>query len=67
MTDRAEDPFLAALDAAPLDDEPFTPEDREAADAGWSEYLRGESSPLDAVRRRLLDEAESDTGRRTAD
>lgn len=61
------DPFLEALDAAPLDDEPFTPEDRAAAEAGWMEYLHGESSPLDEVRRRLLGETETEAGRRTAD
>lgn len=50
----ADDPFSAALDAAEFDDEPFTAEDRAAADAGWREYGRGESSSLDEVRRRLL-------------
>ena len=41
---RAQDPVLAKLDAAPLDDEPFTDDDRAAVDDGarepgvpWSE------------------------------
>ena len=58
--DERDDPFLAALDAAPIDDEPFTAEDRAAADAGWSEYRRGEASPLADVRRRLLSGSEAD-------
>jgi hypothetical protein len=56
MDKQADDPFLAALDAAPTDDEPLTPEDEAAAETGWQEYLRGESSPLDEVRQRLLGE-----------
>ncbi len=60
----ADDPFLAALEAAKIDEEPFTAEDRAAADAGWREYERGESSPLEEVRRRLLGDASS--GHRSA-
>ena len=55
----ADDPFLAALEAAEFDDEPFTAEDRAAADEGWREYQRGESSSLDEVRRRLLGDADA--------
>jgi hypothetical protein len=36
-----------ALASATIDDEPFTEEDRTASDAGWDDYLRGESSPLE--------------------
>lgn len=56
MDKQTDDPFLAALDAVPSDDEPLTPEDEAAAEAGWQEYLRGESSSLEEVRQRLLDE-----------
>jgi hypothetical protein len=48
--------FLAALESAELDDEPYTEEDRAAAHAGWEAYLRGESRPWDEVRRSLFDE-----------
>jgi len=67
VNERSEDPFLEALDAAPLDDEPFTPEDRAAADAGWNDYRRGESSPPAEVRQRLLGETGTEAGRRTDD
>lgn len=63
MDKQTEDPFLAALDAAPPDDEPLTLEDEAAADAGWQEYLRGESSSLEEVRQRLLGDV---SGRRRA-
>jgi hypothetical protein len=40
---RAKDPTVATLEAAPLDDEPYTGEDREASDEGWAAYRRGEA------------------------
>jgi hypothetical protein len=40
---RAQDPMVAALEAAPLDDEPYTEDDRAASDAGWAAYQRGEA------------------------
>ena len=58
--DEQDDPFLAALQSAPIDDEPFTDEDCAAAEAGWSEYRRGEASPLEDVRRRILSGSEAD-------
>jgi hypothetical protein len=46
MLTRAKDPVLAALEAAPLDDEPYADEDRAASDAGWAAYRRGEGIGL---------------------
>jgi len=55
---RAADPTVRTLLAAPLDDEPDTPEERAAADAGWAAHQRGESDPVSRLtkhgRRRLL-------------
>lgn len=36
------DPMLAALEAAPYDDEPYTDDDRAASEEGWAAYERGE-------------------------
>lgn len=49
-----EDPFLAALVAAEVDDEPYTEEDREAMRRGREEAARGEVEDLATVRARLL-------------
>lgn len=49
VDEAVKDPFLEARDAAPFDAEPVTPEDRPAAGAGWTEYLRGESSSIEEV------------------
>lgn len=51
-----EDPFLAALEAAPYDDEPYTDEERAAVEEGEAQYRRGEYDTLENVRRRLLGE-----------
>lgn len=40
---RAKDPVLAALEAAPFDDEPYTGDDRAASEEGWTAYQRGEA------------------------
>jgi hypothetical protein len=40
---RAKDPVLARLQAAPLDDEPYSDEDRRASDEGWGAYISGEA------------------------
>ena len=40
---RTQDPMVAAFEAAPLDDEPYTQDDRAASDAGWAAYQRGEA------------------------
>lgn len=58
----ADDPFLAAHEAAEWDDEPYTDEDRAAAEEGWQAYLRGESSPWEEVRRELFGEERSGRG-----
>lgn len=42
LVDDANDPVLARLQAAPLDDEPYTEEDRMASQEGWEAYLREE-------------------------
>ena len=58
------EPFLEALDAAELDDEPFTDDDRAAVQAGSDAYARGESRPWTDVRRLLA--VEDDIAKRTA-
>jgi hypothetical protein len=40
---RAKDPVVAALEAAPFDDEPYTGDDRVASENGWAAYQRGEA------------------------
>lgn len=48
------DPMLWALDTAPEDDEPTTPEEDAGAEEAWQEYLRGETVSLEEVKRTLL-------------
>jgi hypothetical protein len=43
---RAQDPLVAVLEAAPLDDEPYTEEDETASDEGWAAYQQGEAVKL---------------------
>jgi len=57
--DAASDPLLAALAATELDDEPYTDEERAAAQAGWEAYLRGEVVSWEDVRRTLLDQIDA--------
>ncbi len=52
----AEDSFLAALEAAELDDEPLTAEDIAAMEEGEAAFRRGEYVTLEALRSRLLGE-----------
>lgn len=47
---RAKDPMVAALEAAPFDDEPYAGEDREASDEGWAAYRRGEAITVAELR-----------------
>lgn len=54
------DPFLAAHEAAPLDDEPFTDEERAEVEEGEAAFRRGEYDTLENVRRRLLGEYATD-------
>jgi len=49
LLERAQDPMLAVLDAAPADDEPLTSEDIAAIEDGEAAYRRGESVPLGQV------------------
>jgi hypothetical protein len=44
-----EDPVLNALDAAPVDDEPFTAEERAAVRGAEQRHARGESIPFDQL------------------
>lgn len=50
-----DDPMLRALMAAPIDDEPTTPEEDEGAREAWEEYLRGEYVSADEAKQALLD------------
>lgn len=50
------DPFLAALAAAEIDDEPYTDEQREATRAGNEAFARGEFDSLEDVWRDLTEE-----------
>jgi hypothetical protein len=43
---RAQDPLAAALEAAPLDDEPYTEEDETVSEEGWAAYQQGEAVKL---------------------
>lgn len=43
---RAQDPLVAALEAAPLDDELYTEEDEAASGEGWAAYRQGEAVTL---------------------
>jgi len=47
---RAKDPMVAALEAAPFDDEPYTGDDRAASEEGWATYQRGESISVAELR-----------------
>jgi hypothetical protein len=47
---RARDPMVAALEAAPFDDEPYTEDDRAASDEGWAAYQRGEAIKVGELR-----------------
>jgi hypothetical protein len=45
--ERAKDPVLAALDAAPLDDEPYPDAERAADATALAAYRRGECTPIE--------------------
>jgi hypothetical protein len=47
---RAKDPMVAALEAVPPDDEPYTAEDRLASEEGWAAYQRGEAISIAELR-----------------
>lgn len=50
---RAKDPVLAALEAAPFDDEPYTGDDRASSEEGWAAYQRGEAVGVAELRAEL--------------
>jgi hypothetical protein len=54
LQQRAADPLLRALTAAPEDDEPETEEEREAVAEARAEVARGKVEPWEKVRDRLL-------------
>ena len=49
LRDQRNDPFVQALMDAPEDDEPDTPEEQQAADEAWQEYLSGKARPWEEV------------------
>jgi hypothetical protein len=53
---RAKDPLIAALEAAPGDDEPYTDDEAAASQEGWAAYRHGEAVTLGELR------AEHETG-----
>lgn len=50
---RAKDPLVAALEATPIDDEPYTEGDEAASNEGWAAYRRGEAVELSELRAEL--------------
>ena len=54
------DPVLAIMDAAPIDDEPVTEEDRRYIDLARQAYRDGDIVSAEEIRRACLD-VESDT------
>lgn len=42
--------MVAAFEAAPVDDEPYTDGDRAASDEGWDAYQRGEAIKVGELR-----------------
>ena len=47
---RAKDPVVAALEASPFDDEPYTGDDRAASEEGWTAYQRGDAVSVAELR-----------------
>jgi hypothetical protein len=56
LTRLRDDPFLALLESAPVDQEPLTDEDRAAIELGREEHRTGKTTPWEVVRRELLGE-----------
>lgn len=50
------DPFECALASARIDDEPYTDEQRAYANAGWNDYLRGDTVSLEEATRLISGE-----------
>jgi hypothetical protein len=55
LAEELDDPFLAFLAAAPIDDEPETPEEAEAIREAIQESERGEGIPWEEAKRRLAE------------
>jgi hypothetical protein len=47
------DPLMRALDEAPFDDEPTTPDEEAGAAEALAEYERGETHSADEIKREL--------------
>jgi hypothetical protein len=50
---RSSDPVTDLFDSASADEEPSTSEEDTSADEAWEAYRRGDSAPLEEVRREL--------------
>lgn len=50
LADASGDPVAWMLSHAPLDDEPYTGDDRAASDEGWAAYQRGEAISVAKLR-----------------
>ena len=60
-----QDPVLAMLAAAPVDDEPVTDDDRRHIGEGWQAYREGRVVSSEEAKQACLD-TKGDTGRREA-
>lgn len=49
----AQDPLVVALEAAPVDDEPYDKGDHAASEEGWAAYLAGEAVGLGTLKAEL--------------
>lgn len=65
MSKTNQDPVLAMLEAAPVDDEPVTDDDRRHIEMARQAYRDGDVVSAEEIRRACLD-AESDTNRAEA-
>lgn len=50
LADASGDPVAWMLNHAPLDDEPYTRDDRAASEEGWAAYQRGEAISVAELR-----------------
>lgn len=50
LADASGDPIAWMLNHAPLDDEPYTDDDRAASEEGWAAYQRGEAVSVAQLR-----------------
>ncbi len=50
---KEQDPLIRHLMQSPIDDEPYTPEERAEDEEGWQEYLRGETRDWDEIQAEL--------------